>query len=377
MNADSSSPIGDPLDKRPPLKRIAEMLGISKMTVSRALREGTSVGDEMRARVIEIARQIGYQPDSRISQVMSAIRKSRTPVYRETLALIGTHRRQGNATANHFFDGIYAGASQRAQQLGFKLDDFHTTDQALSGRALSRILHTRGIRGVLIAPPDPERAHPHVWLDWKNFSCVLIGRSFANTGIPRVQPDHYLSCVLAMRRLRRLRYRRIGLILSRSMDERTVRMARSAFQSFHPLNLMECEKLIFTSDEPDGRVLARWMTATEPEVVIVNFEFPFPQPEHLVNRKGEPIDLVTLNWTKEMPQFAGIDQQLSLIGEHAIDLLSVRLQRRLFGLEYTAPAINVPGIWVNGPSIRQAPSRTSPANEIKPAAARKTRSRRN
>ncbi len=250
MSDDCAPPPGDPFDKRPPLKRIAEVLGISKMTVSRALREGTSVGEELRARVHEVARQIGYQPDSRISQVMSAIRKSQTPVYRETLALIGTHRRTDKDVSHYFFDGIFAGASRRAQQLGFRLDDFRTTDQTISGRALSRILHTRGIRGVLIAPPNPERAHPHVWLDWKKFCCVLIGRSFANTGIPRVQPDHYLSCVLAMRRLRRLRYRRIALVLSHSMDERTVRMARAAFLSFHPLGLHECEKLIFTSDDP-------------------------------------------------------------------------------------------------------------------------------
>jgi len=107
-----------PMDKRPPLKQIADRLGISKMTVSRALRPGTSVDGELRVKIQEIAQQIGYQPDTRISQVMSAIRKSQTPVYRETLALVWTHRRNENESSNFFYKEVLAGANLRAEQLG-------------------------------------------------------------------------------------------------------------------------------------------------------------------------------------------------------------------------------------------------------------------
>jgi len=343
-------------EKRPPLRQIAELLGVSKMTVSRALREGTSVDTQLRAKIQKAARQIGYQPDSRISQVMSAIRRSKSVEYRETLALIWTHRPSEKKGGDCFYDELFSGANLQAQQLGYKLDQFRMSDQGINGRSLSNILHARGIRGVLIAPPGGERNYPHVWLDWKKFCCVLIGRSFVNTGLARVQPDHYAACVLALRRLKRLSYQRIGLVLSRSFDEQTGHLVRSAFQSFHPLGPKQAEKLTFTSDSLDSKAVAKWMAQTKPEVLIANFENGFPRPEHLASRTGEPIGLVALNWNRHQPSIAGINLQLPLIGESAVDLLLLRMQRNLFGLEDSAPTIHVPGSWMDGSSIRQAVS---------------------
>ena len=346
------------MDKRPPLKHIADLLGVSKMTVSRALREGTSVDPELRAKIREIAREIGYQADSRISQVMSSIRRSQIPRYRETLAIVWTHRRSERDASNYFFEEILSGANERAQQLGYKLEEHVMAGQAMNGRTLSRILHSRGIRGVLIAPPGSERTHPHIWLDWKKFCSVLIGCSFANARIGRVQPDHYLACVLAIRRLKRLRYRRMALVLSHSMDERTARLVRSAFLSFHPLGLKESEKLIYTSDRPDAKALSKWMSHAKPDVILANFENPFPRPEQLLPANGNQFDLVALNWSESQPAIAGVNQQLAIIGGHAIDLLISRLQSNQFGLEESAPTVNVAGTWVNGPSIRQTALRS-------------------
>ena len=342
-------------EARPQLKQIAEILGVSKMTVSRALREGTSVGSELRARIQETARQLGYKPDSRISQIMSSIRKSKPDQYRETLALVWTHKR--SEKNGNFFEELRSGAKLQAEQLGYKLDEFHMNDEGLNGRSLSRILHSRGIRGVLIAPPGGERSYPHIWLDWQKFSCVLIGRSFVNTGLARVQSDHYSACLLALRRLKRLRYRRVGLVLSRSFDEQTGHMVRSAFRSFHPMGPKQAEKLTFTSDELDSKAVAKWIEQNQPEVVIANFENRFPRPEQLVSRTGTPIGLVALNWNRHQPNIAGVNLQVPLIGEHAIDLLLSRMRRNMFGLEDTAPTVQVPGSWMDGSSIRSTTSR--------------------
>lgn len=340
--------------KGPSLKQVAAMLGVSKMTVSRALREGTSVDTTLRAKIREMAQQVGYRPNSRISQVMSAVRTSKVSDYKETLALVWTHPHTEKGSC--FFEEIRSGADLQARQFGYKLDEFHMSDEGLNGRSLSRILQARGIRGVLIAPPGGGRNHPHIWLDWAKFCSVLIGRSFANGKIARVQPDHYSACVMAVRRLRRLRYRRIGLVLSRSFDQQTGHIVRSAFRSFHPLGFNQADKLTFTSDNPDSKAVAKWMEQAKPEVVIANFENGFPRPEHLVSRSGQPIGLVTLNWNRHQPSLAGINLQAPLIAENAVDLLLFRMQRNLFGLEEAAPTIHVPGTWMNGLSIRQPSS---------------------
>jgi DNA-binding LacI/PurR family transcriptional regulator len=343
-------------EKRPPLRQIADMLGVSKMTVSRALREGTSVDAELRAKIQKTAREIGYQADTRISQVMSAIRKSKFPQYRETLALIWTHKKAERDTSFH--DEILSGARLQAEQLGYKLDEFRMSDQAMSGRALSHILDARGIRGALIAPPGHERSHPHIWLDWKKISAVMIGRSFANHGIARVQPDHHYACMLAVRRLKRLRYRRIGLVLSRAFDEKTAHIVRSSFMGYHPLGFQQADKLVFIHEQPDSSALKKWIAQAKPDVVVAHFENSFPRREHLVGPGGRTVDVVALNWNRKQPAVAGVNLQVPRIGEAAVDLLVLRMQRNMFGREEVAPIVQVPGSWMDGPSIRRSSSET-------------------
>jgi DNA-binding LacI/PurR family transcriptional regulator len=336
---------------RPHLQQIADLLGVSKMTVSRALREGTSVDPELRAKIRETAARLRYRPDSRISSLMSEVRKSRDSGYRETLAFIWTHRRVKNI--KFFFDEGFESARLRAESLGFKLDEFHVKEEALTGRALSRILHSRGIRGALIAPPEDQRSYPHAWLEWKRFCCVLIGRSMANSGLARVQHDHFSGTILAIRNLRRLHYKRIGLVLAHSMDERSSRLVRSAFLSFHPAKLKEAEKLIYTNNSYDVKDLTKWLAQTKPGALIVNFEDPFPKLEHISRNLPENVGLACLNWNSDHPEIAGVMQQRSVIGEEAVDLLMRRLQQNRLGLDSLAPTILIPGSWVNGPSVRQ------------------------
>jgi DNA-binding LacI/PurR family transcriptional regulator len=338
-------------EKCSPLRLIAESVGVSKMTVSRALREGTSVEPELRLTIQKAARQLGYQPDPRLSQVMSAMRKSQGPRYRETLALIWTHRQSDETHSNSFFEEILAGATRRAEQLGYKLDEIRMVDEGLSSRALSHILHARGIRGVLIVPPSAEGNHPPLALDWKKFCCVLIGGSLPTAGLASIQPDRFHACVLAMQRLQGLHYKRIGLVLSQSMDEHTARLIRSVFLCAHPLGSRTAEKLIFALNPSNLKNLAKWLNQSNPEVIISNSKDIFLQLEQI----GSQADFVALSWNKSQPSVAGVNQQRTLIGEQAVDLVMNRLERNLIGLDEGAPTVSIPGMWMDSPSIRKIP----------------------
>ncbi len=353
------------MEKRPPLKLIAEILGISKMTVSRALREGTSVDPEVRRQVRDTALRLGYEPDTRISQVMSAIRRSQAPQYRENVALVCTHRQGADRNNSGALDGEFEGARRRALQLGYKIDEFYTTDPAVNGASLSRILQSRGIRAALIGPSSFERTHPHIWLEWKQFCCVLIGRSLANVGLPRVEHDHYFGCVLAVRRLKRLRYKRLGLVMSHAMDERSARLVRSAFLGFHPLGSKEAQKLIYTSNEYDAKALQKWMAQHQPECLLVNFEEVFPRVEQMMENLPSGTGLAALNWSEKRPAIAGVNQHYASIGEQAMDLLVLRLQGNQFGLDPLAPSIKVPGSWVDSPELPPRKAGTASARKTK------------
>src|SRR5581483_1708054 len=121
---------------RIPLKQIAELAGVSRMTVSRALRDGTAVRPGVRAKIRRIAGEIGYERNVQISEVMSAIRRSNAPTYQENIAFIWTHRR-GSRRSSPFFQEEFEGAQTQARQLGYRLEEFSPKAESLNGRALS------------------------------------------------------------------------------------------------------------------------------------------------------------------------------------------------------------------------------------------------
>ena len=65
------------------------------------------------------------------------------------------------------------------------------------------------------------------------------------------------------------------------------------------------------------------------------------------------VGLVSLNWSSDQPQVAGVMQQRSIMGEEAVDLLMRRLQQNRLGLDAMAPTILIPGSWIDGVSVRQ------------------------
>jgi LacI family transcriptional regulator len=54
---------GQPTKKRATLRTIAELTGLSQSTVSLSLRGGTSLREETRRRIAEVAASVGYVPD--------------------------------------------------------------------------------------------------------------------------------------------------------------------------------------------------------------------------------------------------------------------------------------------------------------------------
>jgi LacI family transcriptional regulator len=332
--------------KPPTIKQIAEHLGLSLMTVSRALRDGISVAPEIRERVRIMARSLGYQADARVSDVMSALRKSEVPQYREHLAFIWTPSFADQMAENSSFSEVLEGARRRAFLLGYQLEKFHLAASGLAGRKLSELLHSRGIRGVLIAP-NPGRSGFRLGLDWSQFCCVLVGSSPGTEGVVCIEHDQYFGCIMAVRKLKRAGYQRLGLVTSRAMDRLTFRLIQSAFISFHPLGPEEAKKLIFISDRYRPKQLDQWLKQAKPQALLAQFEDTFPRKEQLLAHAPPGMGLATLNWTAADPEVAGVNQHHAKIGEMAVNLLLERLQQGTrFGLDPMATSIKIPGAWV-------------------------------
>ena len=83
---------------------------------------------------------------------------------------------------------------------------------------LERVLHARGIRGVVFAPvPRPGTPLKQAWA---NHAVAALGFSLASPTLHRAVNHQIHSIRLALKSLLALGYRRIGLVISRAHDER-------------------------------------------------------------------------------------------------------------------------------------------------------------
>ena len=105
------------------LSDIARQLGISKMTVSRALRGERHVGAAMRDKVRQVAEEMGYRPDPEIAKLMTHMRRTRAKAVPRTLAFVWAERDAETITGSSWSQQLVLGARQQAQKLGFEFPE--------------------------------------------------------------------------------------------------------------------------------------------------------------------------------------------------------------------------------------------------------------
>jgi DNA-binding LacI/PurR family transcriptional regulator len=319
---------------RPPTVRtLAAELGVAPITVSRALRKTGRVREELARRVIAHARLRGYRRDPIVAEVMSGLGRSPGRRYRETVAFVWTHR-LGMAEEEA------AGVREAASALGYRVEAIRPWRQSLTERDVSRILWSRGIRGVLLAPNSSE-ANPRYDLDWSRFAAVLVGSSLVNEGLTRVARDYYQDTVLALDRLRATGFRRVGLALDLGMHHRTGRRYQAAFLA-HAGPDAPPPHLVDPALAPAARRsrFERWLADSAPEVVLGDSGLV---TEWIAGRL--PHARLLLRPREPGP---GVRPDFRRIGADAMRALDGLLRENRLGLLEAPASILVPGRWVNG-----------------------------
>jgi LacI family transcriptional regulator len=324
---------------------VAEEAKVSQMTVSRSLRDDPMIPVATRQRIKRIAVQLGYRPDPAVSQLMARLRRSRvSDSASETVAWITTH-----ATATAWRDNpasvaFHAGATARARELGYRIEEFWFTAPGMSGHRLSEILRARGIRGVLVAPL--AQTGVVVELEWEHFACSTCGAfSLHNVGLHRACA-HYVNAVhLAWRELARLGYRRIGLALSSELNRRVARLwLASALLEQNGLPQSRVVPPLVADDWRLETVLS-WMRQYRPDVVL-----SFRQVCDWLQAGGVhvPEDCGFALLHIEDPLFAGVDEQRPDIGAAALDLVVEQLNANQLGLPAKPKTVFIECSWVDG-----------------------------
>ena len=104
----------------PTLRTLARSLGLSRTTVSDALRGSPRVNPDTVARVREAAKAAGYERNPLTGAVMSLLRRSRGQQFRGVLAAIEIVEPDRPAHAVRYNESLLAGISERAKIMPYR-----------------------------------------------------------------------------------------------------------------------------------------------------------------------------------------------------------------------------------------------------------------
>ena len=353
--ADLPNPdLTDSSEQRKPLRRvtlrdIAHEIGVTPMTVSRALRNQSRISESMRDRIQSKAIEMGYHPDPALTALVH-YRHSRmdTPV-RAALAWLNRWPDPSQLRKFKEFDFYWRGARAAAERLGFHLEEF-VVNEEMTPERLAKILYTRNVRGILVAPGPFLDG----WIErfpWEQFSVVGIGRTEASLPVHIVTSDQTLNTMLAVRKMRERGYKRIGLVA----ESWVVRTFGAGFLWVQTMEIPEGSRVppfLFPypnigSIQPD---FIRWMEIHKPDAIITDN----PQLPELIAKSGlrVPRDLGLAALTVlDCPIDAGIHQNPEEIGRVAVLMLHSLINDNDKGFPVINRQVLIEGKWVDGKTL--------------------------
>jgi DNA-binding LacI/PurR family transcriptional regulator len=324
----------------PTLSQIAATAGVSKMTVSRALRGQRHVSAETRDRVLAAAGGLGWRPDPEISRLMSRLRGGRESRDPPSLAFVWSERVE--TPLSPWSRRLSSGAAERARQLGYRLEEFQLGAGGVTGQRLSEILEARGINGLVLSPLV-SRCRGRVSLRWDSFSSVVIGLGYAQPALHRVHHHHFHGMMTVLHALRAQGFRRVGFYCENTVNERMFRAWSASFLAHHPLPMRQAAELLRIARKPGRADFLAWLERIRPEAVVDSGIRCFEWLESLP-RDGRPAH-ATLSWSENRRGLSGLDQQPEVLGLAAIDLLAEQIASNERGVPRHPKIVLTAGQW--------------------------------
>jgi LacI family transcriptional regulator len=204
---------------RPPtitIKDVAQLSGVSVMTVSRVINGGSRVSPDTRRRVEEAISELGYVPN-RLARGLSRQRTG-------TLAVVVPD------VANPFFTAIVRAAEEVARRADYHVILGDTRADLTLEREIVEDLIAHRVEGTLIAPVS-DRSIPHLRrLEQFGVPFVLIDRRVPGTHADVVLGDSVGGARRLVEHLLSLGHRRIGFIVE-SDEVSTARERRAGYEA--------------------------------------------------------------------------------------------------------------------------------------------------
>ena len=340
--------------KRPSCKTIAEEAGVSRMTVSMALRDHPRVAPETRERIKKIAARQGYTPDPNLTQLMGYLRKRDISKEEPVIALLNGKRRPLKEFGAEALR-IREGAITRARELGFKTEDFWLHAPGMRVERMVQILETRGIRGVVVLPVEDLR--DVFSLPQDEFMGVATCAVAAKLGFNQVHPHFYQAMHVGISTLTEKGFKRIGFCTTNAEDEQSNHL-NYCYLAWYQQGIPKRDRIPPLLKESISRDdLLKWVDKYHPEVVYSSNQDHYRWLLESGLKIPKDISFAALGpaW-EDLDGIARVHIGYRKIGATAIDILKAKLANEALGPTDNPAVTLIRGKWVDGASAQLKPA---------------------
>ncbi len=339
---------------------IARRAGVSKNTVSLALRHDPQIPATTRTRIEQLARELGYAKNPVVAQLMTELRKAHPAGYRRTFALLNANLDLRAFTRHPTIPAYVAGCRRRAALHGYKLDEFWLHDPGLYGEQLNRILRARGIRGIIVVGLMKEnRLPPRFSVTWQHHAAVVAGVRTHEPTLSFACVDHHALVLEAMANARRLGYRRPALVLEESID-RLVEGRFSAGFSTGQQALAAADRLprfhAVEAARTRPETFHAWFRRHRPDAIFTLHTVVREWLADLGVQAPRDLGLIQLERRRGCEDWTGMEQHNDLAGEAAVDMLVTLLHNNETGMPLFPRATLIGGSWMEGITADTVPA---------------------
>jgi transcriptional regulator with XRE-family HTH domain len=323
---------------------LAVRLGLSRATVSRALRGSPLLPDATRERVRNLAAELGYRPDPLLSALAARRRRPGGAGARPAWALLHTGNRPADAAL----------LTSEAERRGYSLAPVRLPGTAAE---LDRQLDALDAEAVLVEPlRDDALVRRFDWdrLAWQQRSWLAVGLARRAVEMHVVRGDALEGVALALTRMHARGFRRIAVLREHPR--------------LSPLNELQGAGLAVATSRLPGLILHDCPLLPDQPVpaALAGFQVQAVLTGFAGLHRRLPAGLATLPWASlglagaRSRGIAGVLFDPALRAAAAADWLDRLIRRRERGLPAQACSLALAPQWLDGRSLGLSPAAPRP-----------------
>jgi DNA-binding LacI/PurR family transcriptional regulator len=341
----------NPPKSRPPAQReIARRAGVSNATVSFVLNNDPRISMPTRKKVLKVVRELGYTPKVAVARLMAEIRRTRPD--KPVIALVTNWASASPWKTHPYMRRFYEAVTQRAQEVGYEIQELWMGAPGNTAKRLSRILKARNISGLII--PPGFNAGKRLPFDVSDVAVVSHGRMSWRPELNRVESDHHYNIMLALKELRKLGYERIGLVCLGGVSWIHGHQIESAYAYYQSRGLIAggIPPLVQDDYTADQRFFD-WLKAHRLECVLSTY----PDMVNWLRRQNiavpKQMGFACLGVIPELGNCAGIDIRSELLDAALVDMVVAQIALGERGAPNAPRATIIEGFWQPGGTVKR------------------------